>query len=326
MRKNKDEEKLQKLGLDSNIKVAEGICPTCGQALSDSLLASHIHFTPMRIDENIAYLDAQQKMIEAFVSNLREVILDKETRYSSLESAIQTNRQRIRALKKDLSSDDRLPSEADIEKRIIVERELNLLYRLRNELDELIVQLYSVSASYKQVKIDEAKLNGEYLSAADRDKLLTFEANFKNMLSKFGYTSKPVETIRISPDKYTPVYEVKHDNGIARQVDIRFESSASDFIRSQWAYYAALMKTSVSKGGNHLGVLLFDEPQQQSASTGSLKAFLEELNRFSNEQVIVLASFQNSADDYKEATEGVSNAYVIDMAKKDEMVIKRLNR
>lgn len=325
LKKNKDEEKLQKLGLDSNLKVASGICPTCNQNINDSLLSSHLHFTPMRIDENISYLNAQQKMIQAFINNLKEVIIDKETKLSSLENAIQTNRQKIRAFRKDLTSDDRLPSEEIIERKIVLERELTFLYRVRSEIEDLISQVYLISEEFKRAKSDNSNINRNYHSASDRDKLITFENNFKSMLSKFGFTSKPVHAIKISPEKYTPVYEIKHENGLTRQVDIRFESSASDFIRSQWAYYTSLMKTSSSKSGNHFLTLLFDEPQQQSASTQSLKAFLKELEGFKDEQVLLLASFQNSQEDFKEATEDLVSFNIIDLAENNELMINRIN-
>lgn len=138
-------------------------------------------------NENIPYLNAQQKMIQAFFSNLKEVIVVKETKLSSLENAIQTNRQKIRALKKDLTSDDRPLSEEVIERKIVLDSELNFLYRLRSEIEELFNQIYAISDEYRRAKAEEAGINKEYHSASDGDKLITFENNFKLMLSKFGF-------------------------------------------------------------------------------------------------------------------------------------------
>ena len=324
LRKNKDAEKIQKLGFDSDLKLGSGTCPTCNQSIQDSLLDSDLNIIPMRIEENIDYLNAQYKMIEAFVSNLKAIILDKETKASSLETAIQENRVKIRSLKKDLISDDRLPSEEVIERKVILERERTFLIKLREEISQAISDIYQVSDEFKKYKIKESELSKEYLSLDDREKIILFENHFKEMLAKFGFTSKPISSIKISTEKYTPVYEVRHDNGITRQVDIRFESSASDFIRVQWAYYVALMQTSISKKGNHFLTIMFDEPQQQSASTQSLKAFLEKLEGFTNEQTIVFASFQNSQDDFLEATKDLINVNIIDIASNNEMLITRL--
>jgi hypothetical protein len=324
LRKNKDALKVQNLGLQANLKIGTGICPTCNQTINDSLLDSHLHITPMRIDENIAYLNAQEKMIEAFVNNLRKDILDKETKLTAIENAIQANRQRMRALKKDLTSDDRLPSEELIERKVVLTRELNFLFKLREELEDGISLLYLLSSEFERIIARDKAMTKEYHSYSDRDKILFFGNSFKQMLSRFEFSSKPVSNIKISTEKYTPVYEVVHENGIARQIDIRFESSASDFIRAQWAYYTSLMKTSLSKHGNHFLMLLFDEPQQQSASISSFREFLKELESYKEEQVIVLASFQNSEEDYLEATEHLTNFNVIDLAATDELIIQRV--
>lgn len=324
LQKNKDALKINQLGLESNFKIANDICPTCNQSLL-SLLDANLVFTPMRIDENIALLNSQLKMIEAFITNLRENVLTKETKLTAVENAIQTNRQRIRSLKRDMVSDDRLPSEGVIERKIVLERELNFLYKLRDEIDELINTLFALSKEFAEIKSRETNLKKEYHSFEDKNKLVAFENNFKNMLGKFGFTSKPVDTIKISPDKYSPVYEIKHSNGISRQIDIRFESSASDFIRAQWAYYTSLMKTSINKSGNHFLTLLFDEPQQQSASVDSFKVFLKELEAYKEEQVIVLASFQNSEEDYRESIKDLTDFHEIDFTINKQLLIERIN-
>ena len=325
LRKNKDALKIQDLGLASNLKLGIGICPTCSQNLTDSLLDPEINITPMRIDENISYLNAQNQMIEAFVRNLRDNITEKEVKLSSVESTIQTNRQRIRLMKRDLTSDDRLPSVETIERKIILERELSFLYKLSEEIEEKIKDIYSVSQEFEKAKSSQKNLSREYHSFEDIEKLKFFETSFKTMAANFGFTSKPVSSIKISSEKYYPVYEVNHENGLLKYIDIRFESSASDFIRAQWAYYTSLMKTSVNKKGNHFQTLLFDEPQQQSASNKDFKAFLKELETYKEQQVIVLASFQDSDDDFKEATEGLKFANIIDLAAKDELMVQRTN-
>ena len=142
LKKNKDAEKLQKLGLESNLKIGMGLCPACNQTITDSLLPEGLHIIPMRIDENIMHLQAQQGMVEAFINNLKDSVLDQETKLSSLESAIQLNRQKIRALKKDLTSDDRLPSAELIERKVVLERELSYYFRLREEIEQSVNNIY----------------------------------------------------------------------------------------------------------------------------------------------------------------------------------------
>lgn len=326
LKKNKDAQKIQNLGLASNLEISSEICPTCNQNISDSLLSESVHIIPMRIDENIEYLNAQQKMVEAFINNLRENILEKQTRLSAIEDAIRENRQKIRSLRRDLTSDDRLPSEELIEQKVVQERELTFLYRLREDFENSINHLYILSKEFAAIKSSEANISKDYHSSEDLRKIDLFENSFKKMLAYFGFASKPVNTIKISNEKYTPVYELKFENGVTKQIDIRFESSASDFIRAQWAYYTSLMKTSSESKGNHFQTLIFDEPQQQSAATNNLKAFLEELEKFEDQQVIVLASFQNSEEDFIEATKGLTKATIIDFAKEGHLIIERISK
>jgi len=324
IQKNKNVEKLEKLGLEVNSKVGTNYCPTCNQYIEDTLLSEHLHSIPMRIDENLNYLDAQKRMVEAFINNLREKIIEMETRLQSIEDAIQKNRSRMRSLKRDLVSDDRLPSEEVIERKVVLEREVGFLQKLKIEIDRGISLLMILSNEYSIAKSKEANLPKAYHSYSDSEKILAFQNYFRSLLHKFGFTSKPVSTIKISSEKYLPVYEFIHENGLNRQIDIRFESSASDFIRAQWAYYTALLYTSIKMNGNHFNILVFDEPQQQSASTSSLKSFLTELESFKDNQIIVLASFQNSEEDFKEATTELSNVNIVDFAESDEMIINRL--
>jgi hypothetical protein len=264
-------------------------------------------------------------MIEAFLANRKEIILEKHTRLNAIEEAIQRNRRRIRSYKKDFMSDDRLPSEEVIERKVIVERELTFLRKAKEEIDQRLASLYLLSEELQAAKAREVNVSGDYMSLADASKITAFEDAFKRLLQSFGFTSKPVAIIRISTEKYTPVYEITHENGVNRQVDIRFESSASDFIRAQWAYYTALLAISNAKSGNHFGLLAFDEPQQQSASTQSLKAFLANLESYNDNQTIVFASFQNSQEDFVEATKDLSNVHLVDYTATNELMIKRVD-
>jgi hypothetical protein len=68
---------------------------------------------------------------------------------------------------------------------------------------------------------------------------------------------------------------------MVRGFDIKFDSSASDFIRLRWAFTLALNYVSNHHGGNHPHLLIMDEPGQQQMninSTGKLFDSLSELN------------------------------------------------
>lgn len=50
---------------------------------------------------------------------------------------------------------------------------------------------------------------------------------------------------------------------------------------------------------------MLDEPQQQSASNNDFRTLLTELSTYKNSQVLVFASFNNSNEDYINATKGL---------------------
>lgn len=71
--------------------------------------------------------------------------------------------------------------------------------------------------------------------------------------------------------------------------------SASDTIRTKWAYYTALMETAVPDvRGNHLGLLMLDEPRQQETDRQSLSAFLQRLKADSSLGQILYATSEDS--------------------------------
>lgn len=116
LKKNKGALKLNKLGGNLPIMVANHICPTCEQKLEDSLLPTDIQQTPMRIEDNISYLNAQERMIELYIKGQDKVVHEKEISLEAYQTSIDEIRQRIRSLKRELVQDERLPSIAEIER------------------------------------------------------------------------------------------------------------------------------------------------------------------------------------------------------------------
>ena len=95
------------------------------------------------------------------------------------------------------------------------------------------------------------------------------------------------------------------ENGEIKSYNIRFDSSASDFVRCIWAYTCGLYKVSKKYGSNHPKLLMFDEPKQQDIALKSFHEFLSELSTYDEAQVLVFASFENSDEPYRAATNGL---------------------
>jgi hypothetical protein len=303
---NKSAQKMLKLGADIQSPLASNMCPTCGQGIKDILLPEEVEQVPMKIDENINFLTSQFKMIEVFVNSQRKQVIEKESIISQYDTYLSQLRAQIRSIKRDLVSDDRIPSEDLIERKINTRKLVKFYEDMADDIDELKKQLSALSKEWEAIKKSEASLSGNFFSSADADKINFLENYFLQLMKKFNYQSKEKDAIKISKEKYLPVIEVTLPNEKPKNYDIRFDSSGSDHIRCMWSYYVALLATSNAKKGNHPQLLLFDEPQQQSASTNDFHEFLKELSTFKGAQTIVFASFQNSVEDFKQATKGLA--------------------
>ncbi|WP_106916641.1 AAA family ATPase [Chryseobacterium aurantiacum] len=296
LRKNKGVQKLNKLGAEQDIKSIQNICPTCTQEVKD-LLPSDINHTPMRLDDNIKYLESQMAMIEVYISGQKKLITDKRAKSELYQQASTKLRKEIRNLKTELVEDSRVPSVVEIEEKFSLNQRINFYSKTIEKFESLKNDLIPLIEEHIEIQSAVSKLPKLNLSEQDANKIIDLENNFVSYLQKFGYTSKSFNSIKISRDNYFPIVDELYS--------IKFDSSASDFIRSIWAFTISLMKTSVNYNGNHPQFLMFDEPKQQDASLESFKSFLKELSEFKEQQMIVFASFENSDETFNESTEKI---------------------
>lgn len=136
---------------------------------------------------------------------------------------------------------------------------------------------------YGALLIERAQLPAEKLSPGDYDKLNHLTSLVQDRAKDFGFSTFSPAELSISQDTYRPEKE---------GFEIGFETSASDAIRLKWSYQLGLLELASDKSTNHPGMLIFDEPRQQSSSRPS---FQNLLNRAStakerNQQVIFSTS------------------------------------
>ncbi|MDD5242298.1 MAG: hypothetical protein PHG47_11355 [Sulfuricella sp.] len=304
LRKNKGAQKVKKLGAEIDSKIAHDICPTCEQPLKDSLLPIDIEQNPMLIEDNIIFIEAQIKMIKVYLEGLEHGISEKEERLNRIRMNLSNKRQQLREIKKELVADDRLPSELEIEKKLNIKKRIEFYNRYLEDFNDLLSEVEGLSKEHENLLQRAENLPTDYFSHKDRDKLGFLLGEFKRLLSVFDYKSKSNDDIGISMDNYLPVAKKQFGDDL-KTYDLRFDSSASDFIRCIWAYTCSLYLTSVNFGGNHPKLLMFDEPKQQDISLNHFRSFLIELSSYKNAQTILFASFENSEESYIKATEGL---------------------
>lgn len=293
LRKNKGVQKLNNLGANQDIKTLENICPTCTQVVKD-LLPVDIEHIPMRLEDNIKYLESQLSMIEVYILGQKNLIAEKLEKAEIYQTKASQLRREIRSLKTELIEDSRLPSVVEIEEKFSLNQRINFFSKTIEKFETLKTELKPLLAEFNYIQSELSKLPKKKLSDLDELKIADLENNFVNYLQQFGYTSKSFTSIKISRNNLFPIVDNLYN--------IKFDSSASDFIRSIWAFTISLMKTSIKYGGNHPQFLMLDEPKQQDASLVSFKALLKELSKFKEQQVFVFASFENSDKTFNEST------------------------
>ncbi len=303
LRKNKGALKVQKMGAEIDLKVSENNCPSCNQQITDSLLPLSIKQVPMRLEDNINFLSAQIKMLQVNIESLESKINFKDSKLIKLRDLQNNLRGQIRELKKELISDDRLPSIADIEYRLNLQKKIEFYSTYLEDFEDMRDELSSLSDKWQKILEEQEKLKKNTFSVNDISKLKSLSDSFKSLLTKFNYSSKAINDIAISEENYLPLAKKPNDELF---YNIRFDSSASDFIRSIWAYTCSLYKASVINNGNHPNLFMFDEPKQQDMSINDFRHFLEELSSYNQAQTLLFASFENSDETFKKATSDIN--------------------
>jgi len=284
-------------------------CPTCTQKVSIDLMASEgVSIEKLTLDENITYLDGQRKIIESAIKSLKKIIAEKFIIRKYYQRTQREFEEEIKLTLQELISDDRDYSETDTLQRVRLEKKISDLDFIQNRFNENIEQLSLLSDQYKKLLAEKDALDGT--SEADRNKLVEFEKMFKDdFLYKFGYDSNPKWNIFIQkndPFKYFPIFKFNEDDLIPKS--IRTNSSASDFVRTLWAYTLTLLL----KGENHPGIVMFDEPGQHSVKSSSLKALFKACSEIKEKQVIIFTSVQKDLSTNDDTTDKLDISKILE--------------
>jgi hypothetical protein len=295
LEQNKYHKKVKEKGAEKNIEIAMDICPYCEQKLNDSLLPQDIGQMPMQVDDNISFLESQISLITAYINGHRSEIQNLEQSIEAHNQKIALIRSQIRVLKTQLTSDNRLPSFELIERQIKLKTRIDLYVDRLNKIPNYQDKFITLSSRWEDVLSNEKKYSKE-LSDNDNQKIYFLENDFKNLLTKFNYRSKPIKDIHISRESLLPVVD---------RYSLKFDSSASDFIRAIWSYTLSLQATSEKYGGNHPNFFMLDEPGTQDTANNDLKTLMELLSQKTDSQSLVFCSFKQSHSTYEECTNGV---------------------
>ncbi len=289
IRNNSDAARLQKFGSEvTGVNISADICPVCQQKIHDNLLNVVAVNGFMSIEDNIRHLKEQKKMLEFTLVNHKasreKLNRDKE----EIESRLQTLRRLAHTIRSDLyTSTDTEASEAIMLKRINITNRIERLSILKDTISSLIEQLKDLSIEWNLYLDQKNRLPKKNISETDIEKLSLLKKKFIENLQRYNYSSvSSFDGIDISIESsLLPTID---------GFDMKFDSSASDGIRMIWAFTMALLQVSLDREGNHPGVIIFDEPAQQSIVPEDMKSFIESVVEISEPYQIITAITLNS--------------------------------
>ncbi|HIE5103800.1 ATP-binding protein [Enterobacter hormaechei] len=304
LERNKTAAKLRDLGAKYDVATAIGKCPTCNQPVDDTLLAGAVTGPQMDLAANITYLESQRRMLIRQIAGLKSGLQATDLRVIELAARIASKRDLLVAMRGDITS-GASESKAIVRRQVQIEVEVEALEKLQITSMELLAKFRLIAERMSVNQATRRCMPKENYSEADIERIRRFQLNFRANAGSFGYESAPIREIEISKDTLIPCLAQMALREI--RTDIKSDSSASDFVRLIWSYLLALYQTSTipSSLGNHPGLLMFDEPGQHSMAVGSQHALLKQLANEASLQSIVAASFDESEEVFRQATQGV---------------------
>jgi hypothetical protein len=255
VQRNKDVQILRNLGSTHLVTVEQGKCPICHQVIQDSLIPIAAQQEVMSLDENIGFLTEQRRTYSAMLKNAEQIIFARERQINSLHEKLAETRDRIRSLRQTLISDGRLPSIEAIQSRLRLEASISRDVQALEKFGAQMTDLGSLSRLWRDIQGELAALPKEDATPDDKGKIANWTSVLRNQLTQYGFSSLAVSKINISSDTYRPEHE---------GFDLPTSISASDMIRMIWSYLHGMLELSRSSRTNHPGLLVFDEPKQQS--------------------------------------------------------------
>ncbi len=259
-------------------------CPACNSELSQE---SRLEIKEDRIDleKSIAFLRSQQDLYQSYIKSSVALFEKLDNAILYYRNKLKDKELQLSIIKKDISdsdvlSRDKIYKEIKLNKDILdyeaANKELSIL---KSKLNDIFSKIYRIDEDLEDLKLN--KLD-------DAQQISKFSNKFRGYLEQFEYSSNSMSNVIIKDDypaKLMPFIEIfKFDQSNEVQ-PIRLNSSASDFIRAEWAYYFALMSSS----SKHPGFLVFDEPGQHAMKTSSMQELVSVSTR-SNKQVILAIS------------------------------------
>jgi len=217
---------------------------------------------------------------ELVLTNARRVSDARSKQTRAVNQDLGQLREKVRSLRQTLISDGRLPSVAAIRNRMELE---NSIRRDETHLAQFAkgIELFGELANHwRRCQASLQELPQDDATNADRAKLASWSQLIRSQLVQFGFRSFAPSHVTVSPDSYRPEHEgfdLQSSLGTSSGTTFQLQNSisASDLIRTIWAYLNGMLEMARSENTNRPGCILFDEPRQQSTRDVSFAELLK---------------------------------------------------
>lgn len=301
LQRNQDLLRLRNLGSTEPWNPEPEVCPTCLQHMPRALVPLAEGEIVMSVEEQIEYIKEQGQVFRAMKEETERTLGARRRRLASQEEEASALRNEIRGLRLTLVSDPRSPSFAAVQRQVAATERLDQLKRVQASFQDELHSFEHASSRWRDLQGERRGLPEDDLSDEDRGKLARLEELLVSALGAFELKSVRPAAVTISRDSFRPMH---------RGFDLQFDFSASDTIRTIWAYRLSLLELARERETNHPGFLVFDEPRQHNTDASSIRAFFLRASRATDvgQQVIVATSGAEAG--IKEQLEGTPHQYV----------------
>lgn len=261
-------------GGEASVSVLEdNRCPTCEQDIDGAQTAFGESFP---IDENISFLKSESEAVRNMQVSVAGRMESLDYTLAAMQADLGSVRQNIRLLRDELTSPSGMPSVTRLQSDLILKERIRSIEAAQSMVDETYAEQEVLSVEFQLLRSRLEALKGDDLDDSDKRVIVDFQKTFRGQLRAYGLRSISPEEVTISQESLLP------DNG---GFDLNFTSadmdakvSASDTIRTKWAYVTSLFEVATrTENGRHPGLLVLDEPRQQEVDRIDVMAFIKRL-------------------------------------------------
>jgi hypothetical protein len=159
-------------------------CPTCHQSLPETLIGTGDRPT-MTVEQNIAYIRQQLEVVEGARSRVATEIDFTTSQQVAARRATSEARADIRALRDALVRSQGVPSAADVQRRLTLQRRQDDLEGAEVEIGALRDELRAIAESASENRAALAALPAAGLSASDEGTIAALETSFLSQLQEY---------------------------------------------------------------------------------------------------------------------------------------------